>query len=148
MTNGISPGREPFLRDGQTPLEERDLRAIKTTFGRSLPSEFRALYLSCNGGYPIGNRVAGPHFVFGINGFNPIRYGRLPIEILHRDYVEAFPETAGYLPFAYDDGGNSFMLRMNGEPYGEVCLWLADEHRWESVSPTFAEFVACIYIEG
>ena len=66
------------------------------------PHHFSIFIWINNGGYPLNNED-GNFFIVG--GFNPIKYGELPIEQLYNDLTEYFGELRKMVPFAYDEGG-------------------------------------------
>lgn len=59
--------------------------------------------------------------MFRINGFNSTKFGRLPIEKLMQGYADQNNELKGYVPLAYDGGGNSFMLILK-KKVPESCI--------------------------
>lgn len=135
------------LDDAENPISAADFDPIELRFAAKLPKAFKDFYLANNGGYPQGNRIRGDKFVYSINGFTPIKHGKLPMEKLTKDYAESFPELIGYLPFAYDDGGNGFVLSLRRDDHGRIYLWLYDERRLEPVCSSFEAFLAAIYLE-
>lgn len=77
-----------------------------------------------------------------LGGFNPIKYGDLPIEQLYRDLLGSFAELRNMVPFAYDDGGNCFLLSLKpDDSSGKIFIFLMDEKTLEFVADSFAEFV-------
>lgn len=77
-----------------------------------------------------------------LGGFNPVKYGNLPIEQLYRDLVESFGELSNMVPFAYDDGGNSFLLSLKSDDsLGKVFVFFMDDKEVALVSGTFSEFL-------
>ncbi|EAN5126954.1 SMI1/KNR4 family protein, partial [Salmonella enterica] len=45
------------------------------------------------------------------------------------------------VPFAYDEGGNCFLLSLRDKDYGKVYIWLMDEKELAFVSESFDEFI-------
>ncbi|MBT0567976.1 SMI1/KNR4 family protein [Williamsia sp. CHRR-6] len=135
------------LDDSESPISRGDLAPIERMYEAALPTAVTEFYLANNGGYPAGNRVRGDEFIFSINGFHPIKHGALPIEQLARDYLESTPSLAGMLPFAYDDGGNGFMLSLRSHDRGHIYLWLHQEDRLMSVCRDFDTFLAGVYLD-
>ncbi|KDN10139.1 hypothetical protein GAPWKB30_1247 [Gilliamella apicola] len=45
------------------------------------------------------------------------------------------------IPFAYDEGGNCFLLSLKNENYGEIYIWLMDEKELVLVSESFDSFI-------
>lgn len=84
--------------------------------------------------------------MFRINGFNSTKFGRLPIEKLMQGYADQNNELKGYVPLAYDGGGNSFMLILKKESAGVVYLWIQDEMRLERVCSSFEGFISSLRV--
>ena len=84
--------------------------------------------------------------MFRINGFNSTKFGRLPIEKLMQGYADQNNELKGYVPLAYDGGGNSFMLILKKESAGVVCLWIQDVNRVERVCWSFLGFLITLRV--
>ncbi|EPT9213373.1 SMI1/KNR4 family protein [Enterobacter hormaechei] len=99
-----------YLTDSANKLTLDELNAFNAYFDHHLPASFLDFYLKNNGGYLHNNENSKP---FMLGGFNPIKYGDLPIEQLNRDLVASFGELRNMVPFAYDDGGNYFYYPSN-----------------------------------
>ncbi|MBF4846907.1 SMI1/KNR4 family protein, partial [Cronobacter malonaticus] len=97
---------------------ERKISNIEWTefakyFSVSLPESFKAHYLRINGGYLAEEDVEAERWGIPVGGFNPIKYGALPIETLINDIFSISPAESEYgpwhekefIPFAYDNGG-------------------------------------------
>lgn len=108
---------------------------------------FKEIYIKNNGGYPEATVVECDECLFSLNGFNPIKFGRLPIERLMQGYQAQDINLKGYVPFAYDDGGNSFMLSLNKEDVGTVYLLLQDGMEMERVCASFESFVSSLCVK-
>lgn len=115
-----------------------DLEFLEERLGGTLPPDFRRLYLSSNGGY-IDDAQGGNDLLLA--GFVPIKYGRIPMDIAYKELVEDFPQMKGRVPFAFDEGGNYFLLTLSGEAQGEVGLWIMDTEEYHVVADTFSEFL-------
>nr|WP_161872490.1 SMI1/KNR4 family protein [Pseudomonas sp. SG-MS2] len=48
----------------------------------------------------------------------------------------------GRVPFAFDEGGNYFLLTLSGEEQGEVGLWIMDTEEYHVVADAFPEFLS------
>lgn len=118
-----------------------DLDFMEGILGGRLPPEFRRFYLSSNGGY-IDSAQGGNDLLLA--GFVPIKYGRIPMGIAYKELVEGFPQMKGRVPFAFDEGGNYFLLTVSGEELGEVGLWIMDTEEYHVVADTFSEFLTCL----
>ncbi|MDH2913770.1 SMI1/KNR4 family protein [Kosakonia cowanii] len=128
-----------YLSDSEKPLTSDDISKFNELFKNKLPESFKNFYLKNNGGYPL-NYEDGNIFMLG--GFVPITYGKLPIERLYYDLFESFVEIKDMLPFAYDYGGNSFLLSLReDDSFGEVFVFLMDEKEVVFISDSFSEFL-------
>lgn len=132
------------LEEPESSIDMGDFTQIELLARGKLPSLFKKIYLKNNGGFPEATEVEGDEYVFSINGFNSIKFGRLPIEKLMQEYASQDGNFEGYVPFAYDDGGNSFMLSLKDEDAGVVYLWLQDEKRLERVCSSFDHFISSL----
>ena len=127
------------LTGSENKLTVYEINAFNTSFDNHLPASFLDFYLKNNGGYPHKNEDGNP---FMLGGFNPIKYGDLPIEQLYRDLVESFGKLRNMVSFAYDDGGNSFLLSLKSDDsLGKVFVFLMDDKEVELVSGSFSEFL-------
>lgn len=128
-----------YLTDSEKKLTVDEINAFNAYFDYHLPSSFLDFYLKNNGGYPHNNEDGNP-FILG--GFNPIKYGDLPIEQLYHDLIESFGELRNMVPFAYDDGGNTFLLSLKSDDsLGKVFIFLMDDKEVELVADSFSEFL-------
>ncbi|EDA2188095.1 SMI1/KNR4 family protein, partial [Salmonella enterica subsp. enterica serovar Montevideo] len=67
--------------------------------------------------------------------------GDLPIENIYSDLIDVFSNLKKMVPFAYDEGGNCFLLSLRDKDYGKVYIWLMDEKELAFVSESFDEFI-------
>lgn len=111
---------------------------LKKIIKRPLPAQFKNFYLVNNGGYLPEDNSDNP---FLLGGFIAIKYGRVPIEKTYERLINGFPELKEMIPFAYDDGGNCFLLSLKDNDYGKVYIWLMDEKELGFVSQSFDEFI-------
>lgn len=112
----------------------------------NLPKDFVQHYLSYNGGYPPYEYVKGVKNIFTINGFNSIKYGSLPIEQIIADYKKSGIIFEKKIPFAFDNGGNVFLISENGQIYIIEAEFLKDKN-FILVSETFTDFLNSFYNE-
>lgn len=133
-----------YLTDSENKLTVYEINAFNTIFDNKLPASFLDLYLKNNGGHPHKNKDGNP---FMLGGFNPVKYGDLPIEQLYRDLVESFGELRNMVPFAYDDGGNSFLLSLKSDDsLGKVFIFFMDDKEVALVSGSFSEFLEELFL--
>ena len=132
------------LTGSENKLTVYEINAFNTSFDNHLPASFLDFYLKYNGGYPHNNEDGNP---FMLGGFNPIKYGDLPIEQLYRDLVESFGKLRNMVSFAYDDGGNTFLLSLKSDDSLEkVFIFLMDDKEVELVSGSFSEFLEELFL--
>ncbi|MBW1215859.1 SMI1/KNR4 family protein [Pantoea allii] len=128
-----------YLSDSEQKLTREEMASFNALFGNRLPQSFQDFYLKNNGGYPLNNED-GNFFMLG--GFNSVKYGERPIEELYGDLTESFGDLRKMVPFAYDEGGNSFLLSLKeGDSFGEIFVFLMDEKELVSVADSFDEFI-------
>lgn len=126
------------LEESQKKLSPEDLVIFEQQYNLHLPEDFVKFYLNYNGGYLPESDENNPYL---LGGFLPIKYGRVPIEEHYKDLMEGFPELKGLLPFAYDDGGNLFLLSTRQSDFANVYIWLMDETELDFVSESFSSFL-------
>ncbi|UZT97377.1 SMI1/KNR4 family protein [Chryseobacterium fluminis] len=127
-------------------LTELEISEFEKTNGINLPEDFIQHYLNYNGGYPPYEYVKGVRNIFTINGFNSLKYGSLPIEQIIADYRKSGIIFEKKIPFAYDNGGNVFVISENGQVHIIEAEFLADK-KFILVSETFTDFLNSFYNE-
>lgn len=127
------------LEESEHALCVQDLNDFERRFSAPLPTAFKEFYLGNNGGYLHEGNIDNN---FLLAGFTPIKYGELPIEIVYRDLTDSIPSLKEMIPFAYDHGGNSFLLSLQKVDFGNIYLYLMDEEELAFVCRSFEEFIA------
>ncbi|MEW5291574.1 SMI1/KNR4 family protein [Erwinia papayae] len=128
-----------FLIESEKKLSAEDMKKFNGLFNGLLPQSFQDFYLLNNGGYPSDNEEGN---FFMLNGFNPVTYGELPVEEIYKDILNGFPELRDMVPFAYDDGGNSFLLSLkDGDDFGKIFVLMMDEKELVEVADSFSSFL-------
>ncbi|WP_316797271.1 SMI1/KNR4 family protein [Pedobacter agri] len=127
-------------------LTESDLKNFEENFQINLPDDFRIHYLSFNGGYPPYEYVKGIKNIFTINGFNPIKYGSLHMEKIISDYRKSGISFENKVPFAYDSGGNVFLISEDGAVHILEAEFIENKD-YILVSSSFADFINSFYNE-
>lgn len=81
----------------------------------------------------------------------PIKYGSLPIERVIDDYRKSGIVFENKIPFAYDNGGNIYLIALKETDYGKIYIaeveFLNDENHEHFVSSSFSNFLAGFYNE-
>lgn len=128
-----------YLSDSEKNLTSDDMKEFNEFFNNKVPESFQDFYLKNNGGYPL-NYEDGNIFMLG--GFTPVKYGKRPIEKVYQDLIDAFDQLRDMLPFAYDYGGNAFLLSLKADnSFGKIFVFLMDEKEIEFIADSFTEFL-------
>ena len=128
-----------YLSDSEKNLTSDDMKKFNEFFNNKVPESFQDFYLKNNGGYPL-NYEDGNIFMLG--GFTPVKYGKRPIEKVYQDLIDAFDQLRDMLPFAYDYGGNAFLLSLKADSsFGKIFVFLMDEKEIEFIADSFTEFL-------
>ncbi|NUL38301.1 SMI1/KNR4 family protein [Kosakonia sacchari] len=126
------------LEKSQQKLNPDELAVFEQQLNVSLPKDFVKFYMDYNGGYLPESDEDNPYL---LGGFLPIKYGRVSIEEHYKDITESFPELKELIPFAYDDGGNLFLISSKNLDSGKIYIWLMDETELDFVSDSFSAFL-------
>ncbi|MFQ0994132.1 SMI1/KNR4 family protein [Gilliamella sp. BG2] len=127
-----------IIEESEKQLSFEEIEEFSNYFDKEIPLSFIDFYIKFNGGYPPEN---GEHNFFLLGGFNPIKYGDLTIEDIYTNLIDDFSNLKDMIPFAYDEGGNCFLLSLKNENYGETYIWLMDEKELVLVSESFDSFI-------
>lgn len=132
------------FEQSEKQLTQEELNNFEENFQVSLPDDFRQHYLNYNGGYPPYDYVKGLKNIFTINGFDSIKYGTLPIEQAIADHKKSGITFEKKIPFAYDNGGNVFLISEDGAIYILESEFLKDKN-YILVSESFTDFLDSFY---
>lgn len=132
------------FEQSEKQLTQEELNNFEENFQVSLPDDFRQHYLTYNGGYPLYDYVKGLKNIFTINGFDSIKYGALPIEQIIADHKKSGITFEKKVPFAYDNGGNVFLISEDGAIYILESEFLKDKN-YILVSESFTDFLNSFY---
>ncbi len=133
-----------ILEQSEHPLTPADLDELEKLYNWKFPESFRQLYLQYNGGYLPDKWMERNEIIFG--GFDSIRYGELTAEQIYKDLIKSFPQLIDLFPFAYDQGGHSFLLSLRAKDYGMIYVFLMDGEELVDVSDTFDEFLEILIV--
>ena len=141
------------LAHGEKALTDEEYRDFERIFRRQTPPSFKAHYMANNGGSPKEEEVESGQWGLPVHGFNPIKYGKLTIERLVEDIESIEPkdrrfgswEKSSYVPFAYDEGGNTIFISLRDDDYGYVYIYAPDGRNIKNIAPSFEEFLARLY---
>lgn len=132
------------FEQSEKQVTQEELNNFEENFQVSLPDDFRQHYLNYNGGYPPYDYVKGLKNIFTINGFDSIKYGTLPIEQIIADHKKSGITFEKKIPFAYDNGGNVFLISEDGAIYILESEFLKDKN-YILVSESFTDFLNSFY---
>ncbi|MDC3744213.1 SMI1/KNR4 family protein [Pseudomonas syringae pv. syringae] len=130
------------LIDSAQQISDADIENVEKEIGGKFPSDFKNMYLSINGGNIDDSDESNSLL---LAGFVPMKYGQIPMEQAYRELVEDFPTLKGKVPFAFDEGGNYFLLSVFGHDQGEIGLWIMDTEEYHIVSDSFSEFLTRLH---
>ena len=125
-------------------LTAEELTAFEYQYDIALPKDFKEHYLQYNGGYPPYENVKGKQHLFTINSFYPIKYGVLPVEKIISDYEKSGIVFEDKIPFAYDNGGNIYLISVAQNTYGYIYIVEAEragDKAFVLVSESFTDFL-------
>ncbi len=107
-----------------------------------LPADFREHWSITNGGSPVDYHFLFESGVFLIQQFLSIKLGESELLQHYQDLSVMLPQ--GYLPFAYDPGGNYYCITESGEIfYWNAEHWDESDHGLEKIASSLP-----IFIEG
>jgi hypothetical protein len=120
----ISPG---------PPTTEEEVHLLEAELGRSLPDQYRRFLLTSNGGNPDRHAVATAPFEIEVRRFYSIGSidGFVGVDIRWA-LNGSGPFPSGHIPIGEDQGGNSFILALDGPDRGAVYFW---DHELELDQP-------------
>lgn len=143
----------PELVHTEKPLTDAELFEFERKFRREIPPSFKSHYKADNGGFPSEEDVEADKWGLPVNGFNPIKYGKLTIEKLVDDIGKINPadkrfgswEKLSFVPFAFDAGGNTIFLSLRDNDYGNVYIYAPDGGNIKNISSSFEDFRSRLY---
>jgi SMI1/KNR4 family protein SUKH-1 len=143
----------PELAHTEEQLTDEDFTNFERLFRTEIPLSFKSHYMADNGGFPSEEDVEAGKWGLPVHGFNPIKYGNLTIERVIESMESIDPQNEkfgswakfSYVPFAYDEGGNTIFLSLRDTDYGSVYIYAFDGNNIKRISPSFEEFRARLY---
>lgn len=122
-------------------LNLEDFSELKKLAGGCLPQAFKKFHLKNNGGYTQNKRLTGAEYIYSIHGFDSIKAGEPPIEFSYGDFIENYPSHTGLIPFAFDEGGNYYIVSVREVDYGFIYLWLQEDEELQKIFDDFDSFL-------
>ncbi|EGH74623.1 SMI1/KNR4 family protein [Pseudomonas syringae] len=129
-----------ILENSGANISLKDFYELENLAGGKLPQSFKKFYLKNNGGYIENKRLYGDEYVYSIHGFESIKGGNPGVEASYLDFIENDESFTGLIPFAFDEGGNSYLLSLRPDDYGNIYLWLQEEDEMQKVFDDFESF--------
>ncbi len=134
------------FEEAEQGLTSEDMSAFAAEWKITLPREFIEFYLQSNGGYPPFDAVEGDEYLYHIDWFLPIKYGKLTINRLLRENRAEGIDMKGMIPFAADPHDNMFVLSVAPDDYGSVYIFGQEDDPGESssyryVCGSFTDFI-------
>ena len=120
-------------------IERGDLLTLEQTLEYPLPEAYKVHVLKFNGGTPSKKYFKGKSIAF----FNSIKNGEDTLEENIIALKDLLPK--GYIPFAYDAGGNQICMDLReGENYGKIYYLPMDmgDIDPEFLANSFEEFMS------
>ncbi len=114
---------------------EAGIDSFQEKFNIRMPRDYKQFLLNINGGAPDKYWVPFEDDGDYISHFYGIHDGDNWLKLEHavKDFAEA--EPIRFIPVAISNGGNYFIMRINGENRGKIYFWDHDEEDFEP--PTF-----------
>lgn len=130
------------LEESEQSLTVQEWQAFADFVDHPVPQSFQDFYMQYNGGYLDTLYINSEEYAPLVHGFMPITYGQLTIEQLMMDMQYAWDILQEIcIPFASDPGGNSFLLRVTPQHYGEIVIWLEEDQSIIPCRDSFAELL-------
>ncbi|GKQ48667.1 SMI1/KNR4 family protein [Pseudomonas syringae pv. theae] len=135
------------LEESGVEVNLGDFAELERLVGGKLPQSFKKFYLKNNGGYIDNKRLYGDEYVYSIHGFESIKEGNPGVEVSYLDFVENDKLFLGLVPFAFDEGGNSYLLSVRPDDYGFIYLWLQEDDELKKIFDDFESFEKGLNVE-
>ncbi|MHC4830938.1 MAG: SMI1/KNR4 family protein [Planctomycetota bacterium] len=133
-------------------VEAAKAAALEELLGTTLPEDYRACLLEHNGGRPVprsfrvpGHReqVFDVHYLYGLAD----RVETSLLEWRVNNYTDFVQD--GLLPIGGTETGDQILLRVAGDPIGEVLFWDYTSGEGDQalypIAPNFAEFLDSLF---
>jgi len=135
----------------QQALTEAEYEEFERLFVRPPPPAFKAYYMRANGGYVSEEDAEADKFGLPVSGFDPIKYGKSPIEEGIESLADIEPNEFGawqkyeFIPFAYDSGDNIVFLSLREQDYESVYIFDMNVGTIAMVAPSFETFLSKLF---
>ncbi|MCI2956873.1 SMI1/KNR4 family protein [Agromyces atrinae] len=92
--------------EGGPPVDDDALRSVELRLGMVLPAALRDFYLRHNGGWADDDKI----HPLGVHGYFPIDDSDTSVVGMAAALWAQSDRLAGSIPFAYDAGGNTYLV--------------------------------------
>lgn len=128
-------------------ISDEEFQTFANDFELNLPASYRTHMVSNNGGAPNPDLfVTEEGEEYRVALFYSIKHGTNHLDRilknLYDDEHGAPPLSTDYFPFAYDEGGNSYCIRLDGENNGHIYIVYHDSDDQEMITSSFDSFLA------
>jgi hypothetical protein len=138
-----------------SPLSELDIMRVERRLGVRLPQDIKEHYLMHNGGQPRPRFFVKDGEAYEVRKFLPMNRGDKgsSFENTYVMMVDQTPEfPRGYIPFAYDEGGDYFLYSVKSDSFGNIMFneseYFGDDDRFVVfLAPTLGEFISSLTVE-
>ena len=136
--------------ENEKQLNIKELNKFSKLFIAKLPHSFIKLYSLYNGGGLSEENQEKELWKLPILGFNPIKYGNVPIEKFIEEIQQIKSKEFGiwkkreFVPFAYDMGGHTIFLSLKKDDKG-VYFFDYDSENFIHISSCFDGFLKELY---
>jgi hypothetical protein len=131
-----------------SPLSEADIKRVERRLGIHLPKDLKQHYLRHNGGRPRPRFFIKDGEAYGVHYFLAMNTSKTSsFEHSYEMLVGRTPEfPRGYIPFAYDEGGDYFLYSVKPASFGNIMFNshedFGDDDRFVVfLAPTLREFI-------
>ena len=133
------------LLDCSPAISIEEIRLFESNYSLELPKEFVTFYLSYNGGLPEKDKVRCGKYVFPVHQFDDFSEINLYKKGLDEYSVPSELDNVKTVPFACDQGGNTYALYYDQEEPKVYFYTTSDEMtihgEWSSFSTFLESFI-------
>jgi hypothetical protein len=129
------------LLDSSPAIYIEEIKTFESSCNLKLPKEFISFYLSYNGGVPEKNEITDGKHVFSVHQFDDFSEIKLYKKGLDEYSVPRNLDHTKTLPFACDQGGNTYALYLGRENAKVYFYTTSDEMTIHGEWQSFSDFI-------